>query len=118
MQLAKTMVVLPNLIVRCAISQGGERTKTAEEVAENEKARLERLETERLKRMRGMGGGSDEDEAGGEDGAGGGYRARRQKRKRDEAAAVEHGPSGGASHYAIWKCYQSTSKVCVSSITG
>ena len=74
--------------------QGGERTKTVEEIAEGEKARLERLETERIKRMRGIGGASDEDKSGGEDGAGGGYRARRQKRKREEAAATEHGPSG------------------------
>ncbi|KAK9825822.1 hypothetical protein WJX74_010755 [Apatococcus lobatus] len=79
-----------------AKAQGGERTKTAEEIAEDEKARLERLETERIKRMRGMSNGSDEDASGGEDGAAGGYRARRQKRKREEAAAVEHGPSGDA----------------------
>lgn len=71
--------------------QGGERTKTVEEVAEGEKARLERLETERIKRMRGIGGGSDEDDFADEDGVMGGYRARRQKRKRQ---IVEHGPSG------------------------
>ncbi len=73
-----------------------ERTKTAEELAELERQRLEALETRRLKRMRA---GADEtgdalDDDGGDVVPAGGYKARRQKRQKG-LQREQHGPSGG-----------------------
>ncbi len=79
------------------IAQAGERAKTAVEVAEEERQRLEALEVRRLKRMRA---GPDADEADADDGGGlgapkGGYAARRLKRQRGaQAVADVGGPSG------------------------
>lgn len=70
--------------------------KTAEELAEEERQRLEALEAQRLKRMRA---GPDAEEADLEGGNAplltGGYAARRQKRQR-QAQKAETGPSGTA----------------------
>eukprot|EP00798_Chlamydomonas_sp_ICE-L_P032119 gene32119-16638_t len=67
----------------------GERTLSAEEEASRDRIRLERLEKERLRRMRGDGG-DDEAELVPEQGSGGGFAARRSKqRARDEAAEVK-----------------------------
>lgn len=76
--------------------QVSERTKTAEELAELERQRLEALEARRQKRMRA---GTDEaDDAGHDVGPdevapSGGYKARRLKRQRGQTH-VETGPSG------------------------
>ncbi|KAK9839415.1 hypothetical protein WJX81_000656 [Elliptochloris bilobata] len=79
----------------------GDRTHTAEELAEAEAQRLQALEAARQRRMRaapaGVGGDDPDDDceaAGDKDAAApaGGYAARRHKRRRAEAA----GPSGDA----------------------
>lgn len=92
-------ILFTNALCILPALQVGERTKTAEELAEAEAARLQALEASRLKRMHASGGDDD-----GKDGdavadgaplAAGGYAARRQKRQRREAAAtVAAGPSG------------------------
>ena len=66
-------------------AQAGDRTKTAEELVVEQKARLEVLEAQRLKRMRG----EEVDEGHEAIGAAGGYAARRRKQQRMPA-----GPSG------------------------
>ncbi len=73
--------------------QVSERTKTAEELAELERQRLEALEARRQKRMRAGADEADDLDAEGDVAPSGGYKARRQKRqKRLERA--DHGPSG------------------------
>ncbi|DBA90017.1 TPA: hypothetical protein ACH3X2_004286 [Trebouxia sp. C0005] len=72
----------------------GERTKTAEELAAEEQQRLERLEAQRLKRLRGTSGddlgegASTSEEEDGLTGLGG-FAARRAKRRRREAQAAD-----------------------------
>lgn len=73
-----------------------DRTKTAEELAELERLRLEALEKQRLKRMTAAAGSEDAgaEEAGREPvQATGGYAARRQKRQKLMSEA-DNGPSG------------------------
>ena len=80
----------------CACEQVSDRTKTPEELAELERARLEALEKQRLKRMTAA---ADAEAREGEEPAGepalatGGYAARRQKRQKLVLDA-ENGPSG------------------------
>lgn len=70
--------------------QVGERSKTAAELAAEEQQRLQRLETQRLKRLRGRSGddlgegASDSEEQDVLTGLGG-FAARRAKRRRKEA---------------------------------
>jgi nucleolar protein 14 len=45
--------------------QASDRTKTPEEIAKNEKERLEELESDRLKRMKGDADNSDDDNSNG-----------------------------------------------------
>ncbi|KAK9815549.1 hypothetical protein WJX72_005610 [[Myrmecia] bisecta] len=69
----------------------GERTKTPEEIAEEERQRLEALEHQRLKRMRaGLSatGDDDADEFAEEPGKGGGFAGRRKRQKLDPGAAA------------------------------
>ena len=78
--------------------QVSDRTKTSEELAELERARLEALEQQRLKRMRAAASAEDGDADRDADGAEpaqatGGYAARRQKRRK-LMSDVDHGPSG------------------------
>lgn len=63
----------------CPQASAGERVLSAEELAERERARLERLEKERLKRMRGDTGGSDDDDEGEDSDGGGRDKKRRQQ---------------------------------------
>ena len=73
-----------------AKAQPGDRTLSAEELAEQERRRLEAAEAARLQRQRG-GPSDDEEGEGGEGGEGGapapagGFAARRAKRQREEA---------------------------------
>ncbi|ORZ39919.1 nucleolar protein 14 [Catenaria anguillulae PL171] len=64
-------------------AQPTDRTKTEEELAVEEKERLERLEKDRLRRMNGEEPGEDSELT-----ATGGYRARRERKKRDEEQAL------------------------------
>ena len=83
--------------------QVGDRTKTAEELAAEEEQRLQRLEAQRLKRLRGPSGddlgeeGSASEEE--DDAAGlGGFARRRAKRRKREAA----GAHTVAVFYTTW----------------
>ncbi|KNE68437.1 hypothetical protein AMAG_19806 [Allomyces macrogynus ATCC 38327] len=67
-----------------------DRTKTEEEIAAEEKERLERLERQRLRRMNGD---SDDDS---DDERGGGFRQRRLKRKKEEERAAAAGARDGS----------------------
>lgn len=95
--------VLTRELIFEAKAQPGERTLTAEELAELERHRLEELEKQRLKRQRGdvglggddldddfVGGSGDEDEAAMPQG---GYAARRAKRAKKQAKRAKHGGS-------------------------
>ena len=76
--------------------QVSDRTKTPEELAELERARLEALEKQRLKRMTAAADAEAreaEEPAGEPVQATGGYAARRQKRRKLVLDA-ENGPSG------------------------
>lgn len=74
--------------------QVGDRTKTAEEMAAAREQQLQRLEAQRVKRLRGPsgddlgeGGSASEEE---DDMAGlGGFAARRAKRRKREAAGAQ-----------------------------
>ena len=94
------MAALASVVVTVQVS---DRTKTAEELAELERLRLEALEKQRLKRMTAAASAenADADEADAEPAlAVGGYAARRQKRRKlssDAEAGV--GPSGEQSCY-------------------
>ena len=81
--------VLPSSIV-CL--QPSDRSRTAEELAAEEQLRLERLEAQRLKRMRGASGDALDDdgvsEGEGADLPAGGFAARRAKRRRQDAEGV------------------------------
>ena len=82
---------------RCACEQVSDRTKTPEELAELERARLEALEKQRLKRMTAAADAEAreaEEPVGEPVQASGGYAARRQKRRKLVLDA-ENGPSGG-----------------------
>ena len=72
--------------------QPSDRSKTAEELAAEEQLRLERLEAQRLKRMRGASGDAlDDGGLSGDEGAdlpAGGFAARRAKRRRQDAEGV------------------------------
>ena len=74
-----------------------ERTKTAEELAELERQRLEALEARQQKRMRAGADEVDDLEGEGDVAPSGGYKARRQKRQK-RLQVADHGPSGG-QHY-------------------
>ena len=80
-----------------------DRTKTPEELAEQERARLEALEKQRLKRMTAA---ADAEAREGEEPAGepaqatGGYAARRQKRRK-LVPDTENGPSGEVLMYEM-----------------
>lgn len=78
--------------------QVSDRTKTAEELAELERLRLEALEKQRLRRMTAAASaeGGDADEADAVPAqAAGGYAARRQKRQKlSSEAEADIGPSG------------------------
>ena len=78
--------------------QVSDRTKTPEELSELERARLEALEKQRLKRMSAAAGAEDGDADGDPDRvepaqAIAGYAARRQKRRK-LMSDVDQGPSG------------------------
>lgn len=78
--------------------QVSDRTKTPEELSKLERARLEALEKQRLKRMSAAAGAEDGDADGDADRAEpaqaiAGYAARRQKRRK-LMSDVDHGPSG------------------------
>ena len=87
----------------CACEQVSDRTKTPEELAEQERARLEALEKQRLKRMTAA---ADAEAREGEEPAGepaqatGGYAARRQKRRK-LVLDTENGPSGKVLMYEM-----------------
>ena len=74
--------------------QVGDRTKTAEELAAEEEQQLQRLEAQRLKRLRGPSGddlgeeGSASEEEDSTAGLGG-FAARRAKRRKQEAAGAQ-----------------------------
>ncbi|CAL8463440.1 g2974 [Coccomyxa elongata] len=78
-----------------AKGQVSERTKTAEELAELERQRLEALEARRQKRMRAGADEADDLDAEGDVAPSGGYKARRQKRQK-RLQHADHGPSGDA----------------------
>lgn len=69
----------------------GDRTKTAEELAAEEEQRLQRLEAQRLKRLRGPSGDDlgEEGSASEEEDDLGGFAARRAKRRKREAAGAQ-----------------------------
>ncbi|KAI9168116.1 nucleolar complex protein 14 [Blastocladiella emersonii ATCC 22665] len=71
-----------------------DRTKTEEELAAEEKERLERLERDRMRRMNGIAS-DDEDEAAAGPKAGG-YRAKRERRRREMEAAEGAEPEFGS----------------------
>ncbi|KAL4451742.1 hypothetical protein ABPG75_007404 [Micractinium tetrahymenae] len=92
----KAFDVLTRELVFEAKAKPGERTLTADELAELERQRLEALEAQRKRRMTGDDDEEDEEGGGGEEGGGappgaeaaalpaGGYAARRAKRARAE----------------------------------
>ena len=90
--------------------QVSDRTKTAEELAELERVRLEALEKQRLKRMTAAASAENgnADEADAEPAqAKGGYAARRQKRRKlSTDAEAEFGPSG--EHIYISVCIRAS----------
>ena len=73
--------------------QAGEKTKTAEDLAAAEQQRLEQLEAQRLKRLRGPSGddlGEGDSPSEEEDGlpGQGGFAARRAKHRKREAQGI------------------------------
>ena len=100
--------------------QVSDRTKTAEELAELERLRLEALEKQRLKRMTAAASGEngDADEPDAEPAqATGGYAARRQKRRKlSSEAEAEFGPSGKHSCALLIKCQRQAASYVASGI--
>ena len=85
--------------------QPSERTKTAEELAAEEQQRLERLESQRVKRMRGASGDALGDSSASEEDVAapaGGFAGRRAKRRKMAAEGMLRLPA--CTLLSCWAC--------------